>query len=79
MIALTGVRISWLMVARKVLLARLASMALSFSTCNAPISCLDSVMSFQPQISVGGVLAGSWHSVNQCRIRRSSVPLFSTS
>ncbi|MNE20281.1 hypothetical protein D3C80_1133910 [compost metagenome] len=48
--ALSGVRISWLMVARKVVLARLALSARSFACCNCAIRRSRSVTSNHPPI-----------------------------
>ncbi|MNT49487.1 hypothetical protein D3C72_1863440 [compost metagenome] len=46
MIAFIGVRISWLMLARKSLFARVASSAISFARCMANSAALRSVMSW---------------------------------
>ena len=48
MIAFIGVRISWLIVARNVVLARLAASALSLASCSSRSSSARSVMSIQP-------------------------------
>ena len=45
MMPFMGVRISWLMLARNSLLARLAASAASLACCNSPSACLRSVMS----------------------------------
>ncbi|MOA05016.1 hypothetical protein D3C78_1245960 [compost metagenome] len=45
MMAFIGVRISWLMVARKSLLARVASSAISLARCTSASAALRSVMS----------------------------------
>ena len=51
--AFIGVRISWLMFARKVLLARLAASAASFAFCCADSSCFRSVMSMAAPRTAG--------------------------